>query len=194
MPFLPEKGTFRVLPGVALSRGRDIPGHSRKNTVWNTVSFPPLNYPCLVGCCVGSCFVVMLLSVSLFTLLPRCQHRHRHHHWHAAAAATAVGWQRRMSPATQTPTAALPHWRKLSAGRWNPTRHWTGPSQPVAWAAKAATMMAAPMVAAEGGSRTRSVWSSPPPPKAARQQRGWRASEGRGDKEGDCNGNKGGKQ
>jgi hypothetical protein len=38
------------------------------------------------------------------------------------------------------------------------------------------------------------VWSSPPPPKAARRQRGWRASEGRGDKEGDYDSNEGGKQ
>jgi hypothetical protein len=45
-------------------------------------------------------------------------------------------------------------------------------------------MMAAPTVAAKVGSRTGSVWSSPPPSDAARRQRGWRASEGRGDKAG----------
>jgi hypothetical protein len=60
--------------------------------------------------------------------------------------------------------------------------------------AKVATMMAAPTVAAEVGSCTGSVWSSPPPPKAAGRRRGWRASEGRGNKEGDCDGDKGGKQ
>jgi hypothetical protein len=38
-----KKGTFGGLPGIALSRGQDIPGHSRKNTVLNTISFPPLN-------------------------------------------------------------------------------------------------------------------------------------------------------
>jgi hypothetical protein len=99
-----------------------------------------------------------------------------------------------MTPATGTPTAAPPRRRKLSAGRWNPARHWTGPSRPVARAAKTVTMMAAPTVAAEVGSRTRLVWSSPPPPDAARRQRGWRASEGRGDEEGDYDGDEGGER
>jgi hypothetical protein len=61
-------------------------------------------------------------------------------------------------------------------------------------AAKVVRMMLAPTVAAKVGSRTGSVWSPPPPPKAAQRQQGWQASEGRGDKEGDYNGNKGGKQ
>jgi hypothetical protein len=50
----------------------------------------PLLVGCLVGFRVGCCVVVMLLSLSLFTLLPRCQHRRRRHHRHAAAAATAA--------------------------------------------------------------------------------------------------------
>jgi hypothetical protein len=64
----------------------------------------------------------------------------------------------------------------------------------VARAAKVATMMAAPVLAAEVGSRTGLVWSSPPSPKALQRQQGWRVSEGRGNEEGNCNGDKGGKQ
>ncbi len=100
----------------------------------------------------------------------------------------------RMTHATGMPIAAPPHWRKLSAGHWNPTRCWTGPSQPVEWAAKAVTMMAALTVAAKVGSHTGSVWSSPPPPDVAQWQQGWWVSEGRGNKEGNYNNNKGGKQ
>jgi hypothetical protein len=37
IPFLCKKGTFEGLADVALSRGQDIPGHSK-------VSFPLLNY------------------------------------------------------------------------------------------------------------------------------------------------------
>jgi hypothetical protein len=68
-------------------------------------------------------------------------------------------------PATRTPTAAPPHWRKLSAGRWNPARCWTGPSLPVAWAAKAVTMMAASTVAAEVRAPD---WYGPPLPHPRR--------------------------
>jgi hypothetical protein len=38
------------------------------------------------------------------------------------------------------------------------------------------------------------VWSSPLPPKAARRRQGWRANEGRGNKEGNYDGDEGGKQ
>jgi hypothetical protein len=58
-----KKDIFGGLPGVALSRGRDIPGHSRKNTVLNTVSFPPLNYsPSMLVVLLVVVLVVMLLS------------------------------------------------------------------------------------------------------------------------------------
>jgi hypothetical protein len=97
-------------------------------------------------------------------------------------------------PATRTPTAALPYWCKLSARPWNPAHCWTGPSRPVKWAAKVATMMVAPTVVAKVESRTGSVWSSPPPPEAAQWRGGWQVSEGRGDEEGDCDGDEGGKQ
>ncbi len=73
-------------------------------------------------------------------------------------------------------------------------RCWTGPSRPFARAAKVATMMAAPMVVAEVGSRTGLVWSSPPPPEGARRQQGWKASEGRGNEEENCNSDEGGEQ
>ncbi len=68
------------------------------------------------------------------------------------------------------------------------------PLPPVERAAKAVTMMAAPTLAAKVGSRTGLVWFFPPPPEAAQQQQGWQASEGRGNKEGNYNGDKGGKQ
>jgi hypothetical protein len=146
---------------------------------------------CWFLCCCHVVVVVFIYIVAALSTPPppppsaRCHcHCCCHRHWLA----------RRMTPATRMPTAAPPRWCKLSAGRWNPARRWTGPSWPVAWAAKAVTMMAAPTVAAKVGLRTGLVWSSPPPPKAARRQQGWRASEGRGDKEGNCNGNKGGKQ
>ncbi len=142
----------------------------------------------LLSCC---CHVVVVVFVYFVAALPTppppppppSARRRRCHRCRLA---------RRMTPATQTPTAAPPRRCKLSAGHWNPAHCWTGPSRPVARAAKAATMMAAPTVAAKVGLRTRSVWSSPPPPKAAQRQQGWRASEGRGDKEGDCNSNEGG--
>jgi hypothetical protein len=60
-----KKGTFGGLPGVALSKGRDIPGHSRKNTVLNTVSFPPLSYS-------PSVLAVLLVVVLVFVLLSCC--------------------------------------------------------------------------------------------------------------------------
>jgi hypothetical protein len=60
-----KKGTFGGLPGVALSRGQDIPGHSRKNTVLNTVSFLPLNYP-------PSELAVLLVVVLVVVLLSCC--------------------------------------------------------------------------------------------------------------------------
>ncbi len=47
IPFPPEKGTFRGLAGVALSRGQDIPGH-RKKTSWGlsqNVGLPTVVYP-----------------------------------------------------------------------------------------------------------------------------------------------------
>ncbi len=75
-------------------------------------------------------------------------------------------------PATGTPTAAPPHWRKRSAGRRNPAICWIGPSRSFTRAANAVTMMAALTVAAEVGSRTRLVWSSPPPPDAAQHKGG----------------------
>ncbi len=93
----PKKGTFGGLAGVALSRGGDIPGHQKKHSFKHRF-FPaaqlfPIRVGCHVVCCVGCCVVVVLLSFSLFTLLPRCKHRCRRHHWHAAATtATAVGW------------------------------------------------------------------------------------------------------
>ncbi len=132
----PKKGTFGGLPGVVLSRGRDIPGHSKKHrfthSFFPAIQLSPLRVGCLVGCRVGCCVVVPPPP-----LAPRrCPHR-RHRRRSAS----------RMTPATRMPTAA-PTW----------------------------------------------VWSSPPPPKVARRQRGWRASEGRGDKEGDYDGDEGGEQ
>ncbi len=89
-----KKGTFGGLPGVALSRGRDIAGHRKKHSFEHSFSpatqLSPLCVGCLVGCCVGCCLIVMLLSLSSFTLLPRCQHRRRRHRRHAAATATAA--------------------------------------------------------------------------------------------------------
>jgi hypothetical protein len=175
IPFPLEKGIFEGLAGVALSRGRDIPGHSKKNTILNIVLFPPLNYSpsllavllvvllvvVLLSCCCHVVVVVFIYFVAALQTLPSppqlACHCHRHRRWSG----------RRMMPATQTPTAVPPRWRKLSAGHWNPAHCWTGPSRLVTWAAKVATMMAARAVAAEVGSRTGSVWSSPPPPEAA---------------------------
>jgi hypothetical protein len=59
--------------------------HSFKHSFFPAIQLFPLCVGCLVGCCVGCCVVVMLLSLSLFTLLPHCQHRRCHHRWHAAA-------------------------------------------------------------------------------------------------------------
>ncbi len=191
IPFLPEKRYLWRSGWRCTVQGSRHAWTLKKNIVSNIVSFPPLNYSpsvLTVLCCVGCCVAVMLLLLSLFTLLmalptpspppPSACCRRRHCRWFAS----------RMSPATQTPTAAQSRWRKLSAGRWSPARCWTRPSRPVARAAKVATMMAAPAVAAEVGSRTRLVWSSPPPPKAVQWQQGWWASESRGNKEGNCNG------
>jgi hypothetical protein len=119
---------------------------------------------CWLLCC---CHVVVVVFVYFVAALgtplppPPSAHRRRRHHHHCCRLA------RRMTPATRTPTAAPPRWRKLSAGHWNPAHCWTSPSRPVAQAAKAVTMMAAPTVVAEVGLRTGSVWSSPPPPEAA---------------------------
>jgi hypothetical protein len=91
-------------------------------------------------------------------------------------------------------TAAPSRWCKLSARGWSPVHRWTGPSRPVVRAAKAAMMMVAPVVAAKVGSCTGLVWTFPPPSQAVQRQQRWQTSEGRGDKEGDCNGNEGGEQ
>ncbi len=146
---------------------------------------------CWLLCCCHVVIVVFVYFVAVLPTLPpppplACRHNRHCRHRHRSA--------RRMMSAKQTPTAAPPRWCKLSAGHWNPTRRWTGPSRPVAWVAKAVMMMATLMVVAKVGSRTGSVWSSPPPPKVVRRQRGWRASEGRGNKEGNYDGNEGGKQ
>jgi hypothetical protein len=80
-----KKGTFGGLPGVALSRGQDIPGHSRKNTVSNTVSFPPLNYsPSVLAVLLVVVLVVVLLSCCCCCLCFLCCHVAN-----TAAAATA---------------------------------------------------------------------------------------------------------
>jgi hypothetical protein len=58
-----KKGTFGGLAGIALSRGCDIPGQSKKNTVSNIVSFPPLNYsPADLAVLLVVVLVVVLLS------------------------------------------------------------------------------------------------------------------------------------
>ncbi len=57
----PKKGTFGGLPGVALSRGRDIPGHRKKHSFEHS-SLPPLNYPPSV---LAVLLVVMLVVVLL---------------------------------------------------------------------------------------------------------------------------------
>jgi hypothetical protein len=43
----PQKGTFKGLPGVALSRGQHIAGHQKKHSFTHSF-FPsaPLSYPC----------------------------------------------------------------------------------------------------------------------------------------------------
>ncbi len=171
----------------------------KKHSSFEHIFFPltqlfSLRVGCLVGCRVGCCVVVMLLSLSSSTLLPRCQHRHHCHRWHAARRRHRRCLARKTMFATQTPTTAPPRWCKLSAGHWNSARHWTGPFQPVARAANAARMMAAPTVTAKVGSRTGLVWSSPPPAEAMQRRQGWRASEVRGNKEGNCKGGKGGKR
>jgi hypothetical protein len=96
----PKKGTFRGLPGIALSRGQDIAGHRKKHSFKHSFSptsqLSSIRVGCLVGCCVGCCVVLMLLLLSSFTLLPCWQHRRHHHRRRAAAAdtaATAVGRQ-----------------------------------------------------------------------------------------------------
>jgi hypothetical protein len=66
--------------------------HSFTHSFFPTTQISPLHVGCLVGCRIGCCVVVMLLSLSLFTLLPHCQHCRCRHRWHTATAATAVGW------------------------------------------------------------------------------------------------------
>ncbi len=119
-----KKGTFRGLPGIALSRGPDIPGHSRK-TQFQTQFLsrqsiiPP---PCWLSwwllywllCCWHVVVVVFVYFVAaLPTPLPPppLAHHCRRHRRRLA---------RRMTPATQTPTAAPQRWCQLSAGHWNP--------------------------------------------------------------------------
>jgi hypothetical protein len=166
--------------------------------VSNIVSFPPLNYPPSVL----AVFLVVALVVVLLSCCCHCLCLLFCRVANTAAVAT-VG----MPPPPQLPSVSkeddacytnanstLPRRRMLSAGRWNPARCWTGPSRPVARAAKAVMMMAAPAVVAKVGLRTGLVWSFPPPLEAAQQQQGWQASEGRGNKEGNCNGDKGGKR
>jgi hypothetical protein len=106
--------------------------HSFTHSFFPATQLSPLHVGCLVDCPFGCCVVVPP---------PPLAHRHRRHHRHRRRLAS------RMTPATQTPTAA-PRW----------------------------------------------VWSSPPPPEAARRQQGWRASEGRGNEEGNYNGDKGGER
>jgi hypothetical protein len=70
-----KKATFRGLPGVALSRGQDIPGHSKKNTVLNIVSFLPLNYsPSVLAVLLVVVLVVVLLSCCCCCLCLLCCH------------------------------------------------------------------------------------------------------------------------
>jgi hypothetical protein len=80
--------------------------HSFEHSFSPPTQLSPLRIGCLVGCRVGCCVVVMVLLLSFFTLLPHCQHRlppppsARHHRRHCRWLA------RRMTPATQMPTAA----------------------------------------------------------------------------------------
>jgi hypothetical protein len=63
------------LSGVALSKGQDIPGHSRKNTVLNTVFFTPLNYsPSMLAVLLVVVLVVVLLSCCCCCLCLFCCH------------------------------------------------------------------------------------------------------------------------
>ncbi len=155
----------------------------KKNIVSNIVSFPPLNYspsvlavllvvvlivvllsccchcPCLLCCCIANTAAVATVGMPLPPPPPLvCEEDD--------ACYTNANSSPAMSAQAML-TAALPHWRKLSAGHWNPVRCWTGPSRPVAWAAKVAKMMAAPAVVTKVGPHTELVWSSPPPPEAA---------------------------
>jgi hypothetical protein len=82
----------------------------------------------------------------------------------------------------------------------------SSPVQVVCWALESHALLDQPILAGRAGGKggnddggtsgggTRLVWYSPPSPEAARRQQGWQASEGRGNKEGNCNDNKGGKQ
>jgi hypothetical protein len=86
---------FFLCPGVETYLDT-LKKHSFEHSFSPATQLSPLCVGCLVGCHVGCCVVVMLLSLSLFTLLLHCQHRRCRHHWHAAAAAiaaTAVGRQ-----------------------------------------------------------------------------------------------------
>jgi hypothetical protein len=81
-----KKSTFGGLAVVALSRGRDIPGHSKKNTVLNRVSFPQLNYsPSMLVVLLVIILVVVLLSCCCRCLCLLCCHIAN------TAAATTVG-------------------------------------------------------------------------------------------------------
>ncbi len=67
--------------------------HSFEHSFFPATQLFPLCVGCFVGWRFGWCVVVMLLSLSLLTLLPCCQHCCRCHRWHAAASTTTVGWQ-----------------------------------------------------------------------------------------------------
>ncbi len=173
----------------------------KKNIVSNIVSLPPLNYPpSVLAVLLVVVLVVVLLSCCCRCLCLLCCHVAN------TPAATTIGTllppppppppsvgkeddacytNTDSSPATSTQAVCQALEYRASLDR---------PSRLVARAAKAVTMMAALTVVAKLESRTGSVWSSPPPPEAARRQQGWRASEGRGNEEGDYNGDKVGKQ
>jgi hypothetical protein len=71
--------------------------HSFEHNFFPAIQLSPLHVGCLVGCCVGCCVVAMLLSLSLFTFSPHCQHPHCRHCQHAAPSATTFslhrGWR-----------------------------------------------------------------------------------------------------
>ncbi len=95
IPFLPQKRYF-WRPGwrstVQGSRHTwTLKKHSFTHSFFTAAQLSNLHVGCFVGCRAGCCVVVMLLSLSSFTLLPCCQHRHHRHRLHAAAAVTAAG-------------------------------------------------------------------------------------------------------
>ncbi len=159
--------------------------------VSNIVSLLPLNYPpSVLAVLLAVVLVVVLLSCCCRCLCLLCCCVAN------TAAATTVGMPL-LLPSPPPPSVGKEndacYTKANSSPATYPAHHWTGPSGPVAWVAKAVTMMAAPTVAAKVGLHTGLVWSSPPPPKAVQRQQGWRASEGRGNKEGGYDGDKGGK-